>query len=128
MREIKDHRSCIAGDRSDEIIVTACDEPGAGGACHIYKVQAPSPAGPGYLDAAAYVQFQNGPVLEHGLNGATHEALLAIVIDRLKSFQAGPYSCRENALALTSLQDAMHWLHHRTRERTLRNVEGTSEK
>ena len=53
------------------------------------------------------------------------ETLLAVLIDRLQAFQTGPYACRENALALTHLQDAQHWLQHRTRARMARGVEGT---
>lgn len=72
--------------------------------------------------------FQDGPIAEVGTNGLTHEALLAVIIDRLQSFQRGQYACRENALALTKLEEAMHWLHHRTRERVARGVEGTHAK
>lgn len=72
------------------------------------------------------IRFQQGPIAEAGVNGISNEALLAIVEDRLLQFNVGPYRCRENALALTHLQEAMHWLHHRTRERTAREVEGTS--
>lgn len=72
--------------------------------------------------------FQNGPLKETGVNGVSAEALLAIVEHRLTCFQAGPYACRENAIAFTKLQEAMHWLHHRTRERIARNVEGTMQK
>jgi hypothetical protein len=71
------------------------------------------------------IHFQEGPVQEAGLNGISNEALLAVVEDRLKGFQSGKFSCRENALALTHLQEAMHWLHHRTHERMQRGVEGT---
>jgi len=72
------------------------------------------------------IKFQLGPVHEAGLNGGTNEALLAIVADRLRSFQASPYSCRENALALTKVEEALMWLDNRTRERRARGVEGTS--
>lgn len=41
---------------------------------------------------------------------ASQEILLAIVIDRLRSFQSGPFSSRENALALTKCEEALHWL------------------
>ena len=75
-----------------------------------------------------HVQFQNGPVKEFGVNGCHQEDLLAIVIDRLQSFQAGEFSCRENALALTKLEEAMHWLNHRTNARIARGVEGTNTK
>ena len=84
-------------------------------------VGTPSSSGP-------LISFQNGPISEAGVNGVSNEALLAIVIDRLEGFQRGQYSCRENALALTKLQEAMHWLHHRTRERMARGVEGTMQK
>ncbi|MCK5607171.1 hypothetical protein KAR91_35130 [Candidatus Pacearchaeota archaeon] len=62
---------------------------------------------------------------EHGVNGCHHEDLIAIVIDRLKSFQQGVFICRENALAITKLEEAVHWLRHRTNDRINRGVEGT---
>jgi hypothetical protein len=71
------------------------------------------------------IHFQEGPIAEVGTNGLTHESLLAIVIDRLQAFQKGPFACRENALALTKIEEAMHWLHHRTAARVARGVEGT---
>ena len=51
--------------------------------------------------------------------------LLAIVADRLRSFQKGPYSCKANACALTHIEEAQHWLQQRTIERMRRGVEGT---
>jgi len=74
------------------------------------------------------VLFQNGPINEVGVNGITQEVLLAIVADRLRSFQAGPFSCRENALALTKIEEAMHWLQQRTIRRMRAGVEGTHAK
>ena len=59
---------------------------------------------------------------------AQEEALLAIVIDRLRSFQKGPFSCRENAIALTHCEEALMWLQRRTVERIKRGVEGTHTK
>ena len=61
----------------------------------------------------------------NGVNGITHEALLAIVADRLRSFQAGPYSCKANACALTHIEEAQHWLQQRTLDRMRRGIEGT---
>ena len=58
-------------------------------------------------------------------NYVPDEVVNAIVADRLRSFQAGPFSCRENALALTKIEEAMHWLHSRTLARMQRGVEGT---
>jgi hypothetical protein len=74
------------------------------------------------------LSFQNGPINEVGVNGITQEVLLAVVADRLRSFQAGPFACRENALALTKVEEAMHWLQKRTMDRMRRGVEGKSVK
>ena len=71
------------------------------------------------------IVFQNGPVKEFGVNGISNESLLAIVEDRLLGFQSGQYACRENAIALTKLQESMLWLQKRTRDRIARGVEGT---
>lgn len=40
------------------------------------------------------------------LPGLTNEALLAVIIDRLDSFQGGPHACAENATALNALRVA----------------------
>ena len=106
--------------------IQVLDEPGHGGACHHYVVTEAAISGHGMGADFATIRFQNGPVKEHGINGCHQEDLLAVVIDRLRSFQAGPFACRENALALTKIEEAMHWLNHRTSDRQKRGVEGTN--
>lgn len=76
----------------------------------------------------AKIKFQKGPIKENGINGCHNEDLIAIVIDRLQSFQNSEFSCRENAITITKLEEALLWLNKRTRDRQLRGVEGTSEK
>jgi len=132
MREITSHKVNLANDKLE---ITVRDEPGSGGACHCYKIggydASRNPALDKFDDqygTATFIMFQNGPINEAGVNGITQEALLAICIDRLESFQSGPYACRENALALTKLQEAQMWLQKRTRDRLARGVEGTHEK
>jgi hypothetical protein len=88
------------------------------------------------------VRFQKGPIGEAGINGISGEILMAIQIDRLRGFQhkraggliehagfdfnsRGEYACRENAVALTNLEDSLMWLQKRTRDRLARGVEGT---
>ena len=71
------------------------------------------------------VTWQNG-VLQP--SGAILEDVLASCVDRLQFFQDSKFSCRENALAITHIQEALHWLNHRTQERRLRGVEGSYEK
>lgn len=119
MRELN-----IGTKRFTKVIVA--DEPGQGGACHQYRImKADGQADETFLDSA--VNFQNGPVKEFGVNGCHQEDLLAIVVDRLRSFQSGPFACRENALALTKIEEAMHWLNHRTADRQVQGVEGTNQ-
>lgn len=123
MREIFDHKSSLTNDPSDALRVYACDDRGPGNANHEYIITLDDPS-TGLISSFADINFQNGPLQENAFNGVSNESVLAVVIDRLKGFQAGPFACRENALALTKLQEAMHWLHERTRERAFRGVEG----
>ncbi len=73
----------------------------------------------------ARIHFQEGPIKECGVNGVCNEDLLLMVVTRLQQFQASPYACRENALALTKLEEAAMWLRKRTMDREVRGVEGT---
>ena len=133
MRFLNDHK---VNPANDTLSIAVVDEPGAGGAHHAYLISgADFDSNPGSATALEYakatdtdgcvVLFQNGPINEAGVNGVTHEALLAIVADRLRSFQAGPYACKANACALTHIEEAQHWLQQRTLERMRRGVEGT---
>lgn len=120
MRAITDHK---LNGLNDALTINVLDEPGQGGACHAYEIEVGAPKTKSY-----YVDFQNGPIKEASVNGISDEALLAIVIDRLRSFQEGPFSCRENSVALTNLEQSLMWLQKRTRDREARGVEGTNQK
>lgn len=76
---------------------------------------------------STFLHFQDGEIDTVGTNGLTHEALIAIVIDRLKGFQEGPWACPENAMAIEQLNTAMDTLSERTKLRDERGVEGTHE-
>jgi hypothetical protein len=139
MRELTSHK---VNGLNEALKIEVLDNPGQGNACHRYHItttETPPPIGSGMssadlqkaesmLHAVTEIRFQNGPIQEVGVNGISNEALLAIVEDRLLGFQSGQYVCLENAMALTKLQDAMHWLHYRTRSRIQRGVEGTNQK
>ena len=71
------------------------------------------------------VDFQMGPVKENGVNGVTNEALLAIIIHRTKYLNE-KFPCRENSIAITKMQEALHWFDHRTKDRIDRGVEGVN--
>jgi len=121
MRTITTHK---VNEVNEGLDITVMDKPGHGGACHDYRVTL---LGEGGVDVVTTIgiQFQNGPVGEVGVNGLTHEALLAILIDRLDGFQGGAYACQENATALNALRVAQAALHSRTAKRIERGVEGT---
>lgn len=70
------------------------------------------------------IQFQEGPIKEHGINGVSNEDLLLMVYKRLKSFQDSPFACKENEMALDKVTEALMWLKHRTDSRISRGVEG----
>lgn len=91
-------------------------EPTAGGAHAQYAVAAPG--------MECRISFQPGTIPQVGVEGWTNEACLAVVIDRLRAFQAGPFACREDALALTKCEEALMWLEKRSADRAARGVEG----
>jgi len=77
-------------------------------------------------DILAVIHFQEGPIKECGVNGVCNEDLIAMVICRLQHFQKSEFACRDNAVAITKLEEAMMWLHRRTMAREKRGVEGTN--
>lgn len=132
MRELTGH---TVNPANEKLRIEVADEPGAGGANHRYIVRgydigtnASVSSAPDRPEDATEILFQNGPIPEKGVNGITQEVLIEIVIDRLRSFQAGPFASRENAIALTKLEEAKMWLQQRTRNRMARGVEGTYQK
>lgn len=150
MRSLNDHDITPAGAA---LTLEVADEPGPGGACHRYEVtgmqlgrnpsanrsvraryeqdQQPSENAEILAERAGrapekiVILFQNGTIPEAGVNGLTEGVLLAILADRLRGFQDGPFRCKANACALTHIEEAMHWLQQRTIERMRRGVEGT---
>lgn len=72
----------------------------------------------------AYVRFQNGPIKEHGVNGVQVVDVLEICLHRMRSLQEH-FRCRENALVITKLEEAILWDRERTRARAAAQVEGT---
>jgi hypothetical protein len=75
-----------------------------------------------------FVHFQEGPILENGVNGVCNEDLIAMVITRLEHFNQSGFRCRENSMAITKLEEALLWLRKRTMGREQRGVEGTNVK
>ena len=125
-REITSHR---VNGLNEALAINVLDQPGQGNACHEYQIIRDTHNNGEYDQVElCNIKFQDGPILEAGVNGISGEALLAIVEDRLIGFQSGQFACRENAVALTKIQEAMMWLQKRTRDRMARGVEGTNVK
>jgi hypothetical protein len=125
MRSLTDHK---LNGLNEALEILVMDEPGAGSANHQYRIVTADGAPSEGYRAFSAIEFQNGPISEAGVNGVSNEALLAIVIDRLRGFQSGQFACRDNAVALTNLEQALMWLQKRTRDRLARGVEGTEPK
>jgi hypothetical protein len=128
-RELTSHK---VNGLNEALKILVVDEPGSGGANHHYQITLPAEMtnGKKYLSAMepCDIQFQNGPIGEVGPNGISNESLLAIVEDRLKGFQSGPFANSYNQAALDHVSAAMSWLRERTAERVARGVEGTLQK
>jgi hypothetical protein len=115
-RQINMHHD---GHGLNESITIEADGPGPGGASHTYIMKIGE-------EVVCHLQFQNGPRnVEGSIPGVTEQAVLAALIDRIKSFQAGKFACRENAIVITHLETAMLWSKERTNERARRAVLGT---
>lgn len=70
-------------------------------------------------------KFQLGPIKEVGKNGVQYDALIITakaIIEKLNK----KFPCRENAFAITKLDEAIMWLEKRTKDREARGVEGYS--
>lgn len=128
MRYLTDHK---VNPANDKLLVMACDLPGSGGANHSYDITGFNhKTNPVARDNEPYCRllFQNGPIAEVGVNGITHEALLAVLADRLRGFQSGPYANPYNAKALEHIEGAMAALLARAKDEMSRGVEGTHAK
>ncbi|NFS06264.1 ABC transporter ATPase [Clostridium botulinum] len=113
--------------------VYTVDGKGNGGANHRYVICKHGETswcnGNNSEEIYADIQFQNGARKEEkSIHGIANEDLLEIVRHRLQCFQAGPYSSRENACALTHIEEALMWLNRRVEDRIERNVLGTNNK
>lgn len=89
------------------------------------------PAGGHVNGTGITIRWQNGPLREQGSdtpaepNGAFVETVIAAVIQRIEHYNSTQFRCRENSLAITKLEEALHWLDSRTQRRLAEGVEGT---
>jgi len=68
-------------------------------------------------------KIQSGPIKENGINGCQVDTLIEaakMIIEGLNK----KFPCRENAVVVTKLDEALLWLLKRKMDRERRNVEG----
>ena len=70
------------------------------------------------------LHFQSGHPDAVGINGLTNEDVISMLLHRLGSLQK-KVPCAENERAIYSLKNAMDYLESRTKDRRLREIEGT---
>ena len=103
--------------------IFATDEKGNGGAYHNYLIDLQDG------NKQVPIDFQNGArKLPDSIHGVLDTDLLEICRHRLQCFQEGPFASRENAIALTHIEEALMWLNRRVEDRIERNVLGTNNK
>ena len=66
--------------------------------------------------------IQNGPINENGVNGCQVDTMIHAAKTIIEALNE-KFPCRENACAITKLDEAIHWLEARTKNR---GVEGHS--
>jgi len=91
-----------------------------------------NPSGGRAVGLGIDIRWQDGPLgRDSGRqepNGAFVEGVIEAARQRLEFFQTavdGKFRCRENAIAITKLEEALLWLGKRTADREARQVEGT---
>lgn len=91
-----------------------------------------NPSGGGVIGTGLEIKWQDGPLgrdeNRREPNGAFVETVISAAKQRLEYFQEASnkkFSCRENAVAITKLDEALMWLEKRTKDREERAVEGT---
>lgn len=121
-RRMKDMRELKTIQKREKLNrVYAADEKGVGGANHEYVVVCGG--------TPVEIAFQHGPRKDpDSVNGVLDTDLLEIVRDRLIGFQSGEFATRENAIALTHIEEALLWMNKRVEDRIERGVLGTNEK
>jgi len=66
---------------------------------------------------------QSGPIKEFGVNGCQIDDVIAWAKAKIEGFNAS-FPCRENAMIITKLDEALLWSAKRKMDREKRGVEG----
>ena len=77
---------------------------------------------PGVAPVVSFT-VQSDPIKQVGVNGVQAVDMLEYVKCLFQSLN-DVFPCRENALTITKIEEAIHWQDARTKDRMLRSVEG----
>lgn len=69
--------------------------------------------------------IQSGPIKQFGVNGCQIDDVIAWAKGKIEEFNKA-FPCRENALIVTKLDEALLWSMKRKLDREARKVEGTN--
>ena len=69
------------------------------------------------------IKWQDGTIPEVGRNGVQIAEALEVVLRQLKGYQE-KFTCKENAISITKIEEAIMWQEKRTNDRIKRGVEG----
>lgn len=90
-----------------------------------------NPTGGSVRGVGLSVDWQDGPLGRgddrKAASGAFTEDLVLAALQRLRFYQASKFACRENAIVITHLEEALHWMQARHDEREARQVQGLHE-
>ncbi len=91
-----------------------------------------NPTGGSVTSIGMCLDWQNGPLGRDWKtatpNGTFVDDVIEAARQRIEFYQKaanGKFACRENAIALTKLEEALHWLQARRDAREKRGVQGT---
>lgn len=88
-----------------------------------------NPTGGYVVGPGLRIKWQCGPLGRppKGATGAFVDDVIEAARQRLEFYQkasGGKFACRENAIAITKLEEALHWLYARRMDREKREVQG----
>lgn len=119
---------------TDEYLEVWAGLDGAGGVPHLYQVyRAAIPPQTGDdrgkpRELLLEIRLQEGHPKEVGVNGIGNQTLLLILLDFLRKANAGEFSCRENSVSITKVEEALQWNKQRELDRKQRGVLQTYKK
>jgi len=100
LRWLTDHEIDDFNRDNVQVYVMDKPDPEEGGACHEYELRI-------HDKPIGTIKFQHGPAKD-GANGVSEAALLAIILDRYRTFQ-DRWKGRGAAVAITRIEEALLW-------------------